>query len=193
MRHETLLTKVIVLSREVWGAAFHSVERIHRIDDSRPLALLKPAVALCLRNLFRNHMMDNSHASTAPHDTSSDIVVWSSGLIIPCRSPTKVLPMPEWVSLIVTSCRSRVVWYGLEKTTEDPLLFREQVMQCAVYNPEHRYDLPGGKHLLKPSLESRTHEYLRVKVRMRSNDSPQMTVFVEVAKDVHFGVRVAWK
>ena len=99
--------------------------------------------------------------------------------------------------------------YGYEETTVQPSsigwtrpekthrLFgsrlAQQVIKHIKYDVEHGFDLPGRQDPSDQTPAIRTHEHHRLPVRMLPNHPQQTTVFVEVAKDVGFGVGAAWK
>ncbi|KAM0708550.1 hypothetical protein Q7P35_005202 [Cladosporium inversicolor] len=89
---------------------------------------------------------------------------------------------------------SSIGWTRPEKTHR---LFgsrlAQQVIKHIKYDVEHGFDLPCRQDPSDPALVIRTHEHHRLPVRMVPDYPQQTTVFVEVAKDVGFGVAAAWK
>lgn len=99
--------------------------------------------------------------------------------------------------------------YGYEETTVQPSsigwtrpekthrLFgsrlAQQVIKHIKYDVEHGFDLPCRQDPSDPAPVIRMHEHHRLPVRMLPDHPQQTTVFVEVAKDVGFGVGAAWK
>ena len=89
---------------------------------------------------------------------------------------------------------SSIGWTRPEKTHR---LFgsrlAQQVIKHIKYDVEHGFDLPGRQDPSDRTPAIRMHEHHRLPVRMLPNHPQQTTVFVEVAKDVGFGVGAAWK
>jgi hypothetical protein len=89
---------------------------------------------------------------------------------------------------------SSIGWTRPEKTHR---LFgsrlAQQVIKHIKYDVEHGFDLPCRREPPDPAPVIRMHEHPRMPVRMLPNHPQQITVFVEVAKDVGFGVGAAWK
>jgi hypothetical protein len=89
---------------------------------------------------------------------------------------------------------SSIGWTRLEKTHRlCGSRLAQQVIKHKKYDVEHGFDLPCRRDPPDPGPVIRMYEHSRLPVRMLPNHPQQTRVFVEVAKDVGFGVGAAWK
>jgi hypothetical protein len=89
---------------------------------------------------------------------------------------------------------SSIGWTRPEKTHR---LFgsrlAQQVVKHVVYDTEHGFDLPCRQEPLLAAPTIRTNRPLRMSMRMLPDHPLQMTMFVELARDVSVSVGAAWK
>ena len=69
----------------------------------------------------------------------------------------------------------------------------QQVVKHVKYDKEHGFDLPCRQHMAEEALIIRANGLSRIPVRMLPGNLQQITLFVETAEDVGFGVGAAWK
>lgn len=81
---------------------------------------------------------------------------------------------------------------GLGNITEKRRL-AQQVVKHVNYDAENGFDLPCRQDPPEPAPVIRTHEHSRMPVRTLPSHPQQITLFVETAKDVGFGVGAAWR
>lgn len=66
-------------------------------------------------------------------------------------------------------------------------------MRHVSYDPEYGFELPRKVDSLAASPVIRTQGYSRVPERMQPDHPQQLTLFVSTAKDVSFGLGIAWR
>jgi hypothetical protein len=93
-----------------------------------------------------------------------------------------------------TAQPSSIGWARPEKTHR---LFgsrlAQQIVKHVKYDAEYGFDLPCRQDPLEATPLIRTHDQPRMPLRMLPGHPRQTTLFVETAKDLCFGVGVAWK